>query len=127
MKRRFVLRFVLTAALATFASTSSFAAEETQAATGSQAAPAAPATAPAPTPEQRKQLAAAHRRMADCLDSDRPFSECHAEMHASCMSTMGAQGCPMMGGGMGMGKGMGMGRGMMRGAPGAGAPTPEQQ
>ena len=125
MKRRLVLRFVLAAALATAASAPSFAAGETPAASDSPAA----AAAPTPTPEQRKQMAAAHRRMADCLDSNRSFSECHAEMHAACMSTMGAQGCPMMGGGMGMGMGhgMGMGRGgMMQGAPGGGT-APEQK
>lgn len=73
--------------------------------------------------DQRQKLAAAHRQMADCLESERSWAECHAAMHASCQAQMGGQGCPMMGGGMGPGphRGMGMGRGMGQGpGPGAG-------
>jgi hypothetical protein len=35
------------------------------------------------------------------LRSDKPFAECRAEMMKSCQSTMGTQGCPMMGMGQG--------------------------
>lgn len=75
-----------------------------------------------PTPSQRQGMAAIHRKMAECLASERPFAECRAEMHASCQTTLGAQGCPMMqGGGMGpgmMGGGRMRGGGMMEGASG---------
>lgn len=72
-----------------------------------------------PTQEQRQKMAEAHRRMAECLASDRTWGDCHAEMHTSCQQHMGAQGC-MAGGGMGPGPhhGKKMGRGM--GGPGAG-------
>ena len=84
--------------------------------------PAAPAD---PTPAQRQGMAAIHRRMAECLVSERPFAECRSEMHGSCQKTLGAQGCPMMqGGGMGpgmMGGGRMRGGGMMQGAPGTDA------
>lgn len=66
-----------------------------------------------PTVTQRQEMAAIHRKMAECLTSERSFSECRAEMHASCQTTLGAQGCPMMQGG-GMGRGM-MGGGGMHG------------
>ena len=77
---------------------------------------------PAPTPEQRKQMAEVHQRMAACLASDKPIAECRTEMWANCQSLMGKTGCPMMGGAGWMGPGMmgggqGMGPGMMRGAP----------
>lgn len=52
--------------------------------------------------QQRAQMASAHEKMAACLRSDRAFDECRQEMHASCMSTFGDQGCPMMGNGMRM-------------------------
>lgn len=55
-------------------------------------------SAPAAGPD-RKAMAERHRKMAECLDSDKPLSECHK----------------LMGPGMGMGKGMGMG--MMGGGP----------
>jgi hypothetical protein len=74
-----------------------------------------------PSAEQRQKMAEIHRKMADCLVSERPIAECRAEMHASCQSMMGADGCPMMGMGPGMmGRGR-MGGGMMPGAP----PQPE--
>ena len=54
-----------------------------------------------PTPQARREMAAAHRRMAQCLESDRPMGECRAEMKALCPHMMGEEGCPMMGhGGM---------------------------
>jgi hypothetical protein len=40
--------------------------------------------APAPSAEQRQKMAEAHQRMADCLKSDRPMSECKGEMMKSC-------------------------------------------
>ena len=98
-----------------------------QVALAADPAPPAPAD---PTPAQRKQMAAAHRTMAECLESDRPFAECHAAMQQSCRDAMGAQGCPMMMGGGGMmGRGpmggMRHGPGMMGGAQPAPTPTPE--
>jgi hypothetical protein len=83
--------------------------------------PAPQGAPPDPSPETRAKMAEVHERMAACLRSDKAIAECRAEMHAGCMATMGAEGCPMMGGGgmgMGMGRGMGgPGRGMMRGGP----------
>ena len=35
---------------------------------------------PAPTKEEREKMAQAHEKMAACLRSDRPMSDCHAEM-----------------------------------------------
>jgi precorrin-2 methylase len=35
---------------------------------------------PAVTKEMRAKMAAAHEQMAACLKSDRPLSDCHAEM-----------------------------------------------
>ena len=43
---------------------------------------------PAPTKEEREKMAAAHEKMAACLRSDRPMSDCHAEkkmMHEQMM------------------------------------------
>jgi hypothetical protein len=65
-----------------------------------------------PTPEMRRQMAAVHQKMADCLKSDRPIGECRVEMHKSCVELMGEESCPMMGMMGGMGPGM-MGHGMM--------------
>jgi len=61
----------------------------------------------APSKEQRQQMATVHQKMAECLKSDKPMSECKSEMMKSCQEKMGKDGCPMMGqmGGM-MGKGM---------------------
>jgi hypothetical protein len=87
----------------------------------------------APSAEQREKMAAVHQKMAECLRSDRPMSECRAEMDKSCQEMMGDSGCPMMGAGqggmgpgmMGHGKGSGMHGGMMQGKP---APeTPEKK
>ncbi len=69
-----------------------------------------------PTPAQRQTMAELHRQMADCLVSDRPIADCRAAMHQQCMQTMGATGCPMMGGGMMHGQGMMRGPGMKGGA-----------
>jgi hypothetical protein len=65
-----------------------------------------------PTPAQRQQMAAIHQQMAACLSSEKPMSECRAEMQKNCQTVMGNEGCPMMHGG-GMGRGMG-GRGLMQ-------------
>ena len=78
-----------------------------------------PSTPPDPTPAQRQQMAAVHRKMAECLASERPFTECRNEMHSGCAGIMGGQGCPMMGM---MGGGMMHGRGMMGGQTPAPAP-----
>lgn len=95
-------RFVLAIAAALVASGPAFAADPAQQGVADL------------SKDQRQKMAEAHRRMADCLESDRSWAECHAEMHATCRQQMGGQGCPMMGGGMGPGPhgGMGMGRGM---------------
>ena len=53
------------------------------------------------TREQRQQMAGAHEKMAACLRSEKPLTECHSEMMKSCEATMGANGCPMMQGKMG--------------------------
>ena len=66
---------------------------------------------PAPSAEQRQKMAEAHQRMADCLKSDRPISECHSEMKQSCHDAHGEGGCPMMEHGQGHGAGMGPGTG----------------
>jgi len=49
------------------------------------------------TKEQRQQMAEMHQKMADCLKSDKPLSECRSEMMKACHDKMGAEGCPMMG------------------------------
>ena len=59
------------------------------------------------TVEQRSQMAAAHEKMAVCLRSDKPISDCRTEMHDQCQNSMGKDGCSMMdmmGGKMGPGK-----------------------
>ena len=62
-------------------------------------------------PEMRLKMADTHQKMADCLRSDKPMSECHQEMMKSCHEAMGKNGCPMMGEMQGHMKGM-MGKGM---------------
>ena len=52
--------------------------------------------AAAPSPEQRHEMAEIHQKMADCLMSERPFTDCKAEMQKSCAG-MGKEGCSMMG------------------------------
>ena len=95
---RFSNRLFATAIGIALLSSAAFAADPT---------PPAPAN---PTPDQRKEMASVHRKMADCLDSNRSFAECRTEMQSNCTQMMGQTGCPMMG--MGMGAGMG-GGGMM--------------
>lgn len=65
---------------------------------------------PAPSKEMREKVATLHEQMAACLRSEKPFAECRAQMMKSCQSTMGTQGCPMMGmmGRGQSGSGMGM-------------------
>jgi hypothetical protein len=64
-----------------------------------------------PSKEQREKMAVLHEHMAACLRTQKPVSECRAEMMKGCQMDLGTQGCPMMmGGGIGM-----MGRGMMQG------------
>jgi hypothetical protein len=66
-------------------------------------AAAQPAHTPAPvTKETREKMAVVHEQMAACLRSDKSLAECHAEMKKGCKESLGDQGCPMMG--MGMGK-----------------------
>ena len=48
------------------------------------------------TAEQRQKMADIHDKMAACLRSDRPISDCHKEMMKACKSTAGKDGCPMM-------------------------------
>jgi len=65
------------------------------------------------TSEQRKNMAAAHEKMAECLRSDKALDSCQKEMMQSCQEMMGKDGCPMMGQ-MGKMHGM-MEKGMMHG------------
>ena len=53
---------------------------------------------PAMTTEQRQKMADAHEKMATCLRSTKPFTDCHEEMMKACKEGMGKDGCPMMGG-----------------------------
>lgn len=53
------------------------------------------------TTEQRQKMADLHDKMAACLRSDRPLSDCHEEMMKGCKEAMGKDGCPMMIGKMG--------------------------
>ena len=63
---------------------------------------------PPMTTEQRQKMADAHEKMAACLRSDKPVSDCHEEMMKACQEGMGKGGCPMM-----SGKGHGMHSGHM--------------
>jgi hypothetical protein len=63
-------------------------------------APATPPAAkghPALTTEQRQKMAGLHDKMAVCLRSTRPLSECRQEMMAGCKEALGKEGCAMMG------------------------------
>jgi hypothetical protein len=60
-------------------------------------------TPPELTAEQRQKMADIHEKMAACLRSDRPLSECRQETMQHCQALMGQEGCPMMGGMMGSG------------------------
>ncbi len=66
------------------------------------------------TKEDRQKMAEIHTKMATCLKSDKPMSDCQSEMMKSCKDMMGKSGCPMMDG-MGQMKGMMNGQGMMMG------------
>ena len=67
-----------------------------------------PPSTMAPTREMRAQMATVHEQMATCLRSEKPVSDCHAEMMKSCEAISPAgKGCQMGKGGMGPGKGMG--------------------
>jgi hypothetical protein len=55
------------------------------------------------TAEQRQKMADVHEKMAVCLRSDRPLSECRQETMQRCQDIMGQAGCPMMGSMMGSG------------------------
>jgi hypothetical protein len=91
------------------------------------AADPAKAPTPAPTAEQREQMAAAHQKMAECLRSDRPTSDCRADMMKNAHGMKGDMGCSMECGGQhGMRRhGTGStGGGMMKGEPTPEAPKP---
>jgi hypothetical protein len=51
---------------------------------------------PQMTAEQRSKMAEAHEKLAACLRSDRPVSECHDEMMKSHDSGCCGGDCPMM-------------------------------
>lgn len=44
----------------------------------------------------RQKMAEMHTKMAACLKSDKPMSECQKNMMSSCQKMMGKDGCPMM-------------------------------
>ena len=71
---------------------------------------------PTPTKEQRAKMAEMHSKMAECLKSEKPIDDCHAEMRAACTEA-GPMSC-----GMGMGMGMGMDHRHRDGRPGKSAP-----
>ena len=51
--------------------------------------------------DKMEKMAAMHTKMAECLRSDKPMSECHEMMKKEC--PMAKEGhCPMMEGGKGM-------------------------
>lgn len=47
------------------------------------------------TPEIRKEMAERHQKMADCLKSDKPLSDCREEMMKDCPMKKGMGHCPM--------------------------------
>jgi hypothetical protein len=49
---------------------------------------------PAMTAEQRNKMADVHEKLAACLRSDRPMSDCHEEAMKNCQDLLGAN-CPM--------------------------------
>lgn len=67
--------------------------------------------------ETREKMALVHEKMAACLRSDKPMTDCRGEMRKNCQEFMGKDGCPMMGqmGDMMGGKGMMDNGGMMGG------------
>jgi hypothetical protein len=57
-----------------------------------------PTTTPAgPSKDTREKMAVLHEQMAACLRSDKSIADCRDEMRKTCQTTVGAQGCPMMG------------------------------
>lgn len=77
------------------------------------------------TPEQRKQMAEMHTKLATCLNSSKPLQECREEMMKN-YPHMGKGMGKGMGTGTGMGKGMGMGMDENWGCPMmGGAPQPD--
>ena len=76
---------------------------------------------PAPSKEMRAKMATIHEQMAVCLRSDKPLSECRAEMMKSCQAMMGPRECSAMGMHASHGA-MGMHGGTMPKSPGS-APT----
>jgi hypothetical protein len=88
------------------------------------AADAEKSAASEPSKEDRAEMAAIHEKMAECLRSERPFSECRSEMRKSCHDRMGGRACPMMSDDGGAGHGHGMGPGMRHGGPPAETPKP---
>ena len=46
--------------------------------------------------EDRQKMSDMHTKMATCLKSDKPMSECQKDMMGSCQKMMGKDGCPMM-------------------------------
>ena len=49
-----------------------------------------------PTTKERQYLASFHDKMATCLRSDRPFSDCHKEIVNNCMNGFGKNRCLSM-------------------------------
>jgi hypothetical protein len=43
------------------------------------------------------EMAEVHQRMAVCLKSDRPMTECRADVRKNCRDLMGTDHCPIMG------------------------------
>ena len=58
--------------------------------------------------EDRQKMAEMHTKMAACLKSDKPMSDCQKDMMSNCKEMMGKGGCPMMGQMKGMMNGPGM-------------------
>ena len=54
-------------------------------------------TSTPPSKETREKMAVLHEQMAACLRSDKSIADCRDEMRKNCQTTVGAQGCPMMG------------------------------
>ena len=47
------------------------------------------------TAEARKKMAEAHRKVAECLESDKPMKECHEQMHQIMEHACKDGDCPM--------------------------------
>src|SRR5262245_40604871 len=48
-----------------------------------------------PSKEHRAKMADRHTKMAECLKSDKPMSDCHKEMEENCKAAHNGK-CPMM-------------------------------